>query len=43
VTRDEELADLKARLKAAQGRSGYGATVEAIKERIAELEATDGD
>lgn len=37
-----ELETLKARLAAAKGRPGYGATVEAIKSRIAELEAANG-
>jgi hypothetical protein len=38
MTREEEIADLKARLKSASGRNGYAATVEAIKARLKELD-----
>lgn len=42
MTRDEELADLKAKLRARQGRPGYAANVKALEQRIAELEGQDG-
>lgn len=43
MTRDEELASLKAKLAARKDRQGFGANVRAIEKRIAELEAQDGD
>lgn len=39
MTRDEELADLKAKLRAREGKSGFKSNVDAIKARIAKLEA----
>lgn len=42
MTRDQELADLKAKLKARQGRPGYAANVKALEERIAEMETQNG-
>jgi hypothetical protein len=42
MSHDEELAALRAKLKAREGKGGYSANVEAIKARIAELEAQDG-
>lgn len=39
MTRDEELAALKAKLAARKDRPGYGDNVKAIERRIAELEA----
>lgn len=41
MTREEELARRKAELKAREGRIGFAANVEALKARIAELEAPD--
>lgn len=38
MTRDEELADLKAKLRARENKAGFKANVDAIKARIAELE-----
>jgi hypothetical protein len=38
MTREEELAALKAKLRAREGKGGLGANVAAIKARIAELE-----
>jgi hypothetical protein len=46
VTRGEELAALKAKLKAREGRPGFAANTAELKQRIAELEAegsNDGD
>lgn len=37
----EEIAALKAKLKAREGRPGFGANVEEIKRRIAELEGRE--
>jgi hypothetical protein len=34
-----EIEDLKRKLAAREGKAGYGPTVEAMKKRIAELEA----
>lgn len=42
MTRDEELAALKAKLSAREGRPGFKANVEALRERIAQLEAENG-
>ena len=39
MTREEELAALKAKLAAREGRPGYGPNVAELKERIAQLEA----
>ena len=39
MTRDEELAALKAKMKARKDRPGFGANVKALEQRIAELEA----
>lgn len=36
---EEELADLRAKLKARSGKTGFKANVDEIKARIAELEA----
>ena len=36
---EEEIAALKAKLRASEGRQGYAARVEEIKARIAEREA----
>lgn len=41
MTRDEELAALRAKLAAREGRPGYGENVKAIKARIAELEGAE--
>lgn len=43
MTRDEELADLKRKLKARKGRPGMEENAKAIEARIAELEAKDAD
>lgn len=42
MTREEELADLKAKLAARRDRPGYAANVRGIEQRIAELEAGNG-
>ena len=39
----EELAALKAKLAKRKNRPGYADNVKAIEQRIAELEAPDGD
>lgn len=39
MTPQEEIEDLKRKLKAREGQYGYTDTVKAIKQRIAELEA----
>ncbi len=39
MTRDEELADLRAKLRSRENQPGYKANVAAIRARIAELEA----
>jgi len=39
MTREEELADLKAKLAKRENQPGYKDNVEALKARIAELEA----
>ncbi len=39
MTVEEELAALRAKLKARDGKPGFKANVEAIKAKIAELEA----
>lgn len=39
MTREEEIAILKAKLKAREGRPGFEANLREIKARIAELEA----
>lgn len=41
MTREEELASLKAKLAARKGKQGYGDNVKAIEARIAELEAQE--
>lgn len=41
MTRDEELADLRSKLRKRQGRAGYAENVKALETRIAELEAQD--
>lgn len=41
MTREEELAELRAKLKARQDRPGYTANVKAIERRIAELEEAE--
>lgn len=41
MTRDDELANLKAKLKMREGKPGFAANVAEIKARIAELETTD--
>jgi hypothetical protein len=41
MTREEELADLKAKLAKRKNRPGYAENVKAIEARIAELEATE--
>lgn len=43
MTRDEELAELRRKLKARQGRPGLEENVKAIEARIAELEAGHAD
>lgn len=43
MTRDEELADLKRKLKASEGRPGLEERVLAIKAEIEKLEAKDAD
>jgi hypothetical protein len=42
MTREEELTDLKRKLKARKGRPGLEENVKAIEARIAELEGPDG-
>lgn len=42
MTRDEELASLKAKLIGRENRPGFAKNAEAIKQRIAELEAQNG-
>lgn len=42
MTREEELAALKAKLRAREGRPGFKANVEEIRQRIAQLEAENG-
>lgn len=42
MTREEELAALKAKLKAREGKPGFAANVAEIKARIAQLEAENG-
>lgn len=39
----EELADLKTKLAKRKNRPGYADNVKALEQRIAELEAPDGD
>jgi hypothetical protein len=41
MTRDEELAALKAKLKAREGRPGFKLNIEELKARIAKLEAQE--
>ena len=41
MSRDEELAALRAKLARRRDRPGYGENVKAIEARIAELEAQD--
>ncbi len=41
MTRDEELAALKAKLAARKDRRGFASNVKAIEARIAELEASE--
>ncbi len=41
MTRQEEIAALKAKLKARDGKPGFTANVEMLKARIAELEAAE--
>jgi hypothetical protein len=43
MTREEEIAALKAKLAARKNRPGYANNAAAIEQRIAELEADDGD
>lgn len=43
MSADEELAALKAKLKASLNKPGLAARVEAIRARIAELEASLGN
>ncbi|NYD88745.1 hypothetical protein [Sphingomonas melonis] len=43
MTRDEELKALREKLDARRGRVGLADNVRAIEQRIAELEAADGD
>ncbi|WP_268794979.1 MULTISPECIES: hypothetical protein [unclassified Sphingomonas] len=43
MNREQELAALREKLAARQDRPGFAANVEAIKQRIAELEAQNGD
>lgn len=42
MTREEEIAALKAKLKAREDRPGFNANVEALRLRIAQLEAENG-
>lgn len=42
MTREQEIADLKAKLRVREGKSGFKANVDAIKARIAELEGQNG-
>lgn len=43
MTSEQELADLKAKLRARENKAGFKANVEAIKARITELEAQNGN
>lgn len=43
MTREQEIADLKAKLRARKGKPGFKANVDAIKARIAELEGQNGN
>lgn len=43
MTREDELASLKAKLAKRRNRAGYADNVKAIEQRIAELEVPDGD
>ncbi len=38
MTREEQIADLKRKLAAREGRPGFGANVKALQQRLAELE-----
>lgn len=42
VADPEELAALKAKMKAREGKPGFKTNVEALRKRIAELEGSDG-
>jgi hypothetical protein len=43
MSREQEIAALKAKLKARENQPGFKSNVEQIRKRIAELEAVDGD
>lgn len=42
MTPQEELAELKRKLKAREGKQGYQGSVAELKKRIAELEGVNG-
>ncbi len=41
MTREEQIADLRRKLAARQGRPGFGANVKALESRIAAMEASE--
>jgi hypothetical protein len=41
MAREEEIAALKAKIKARSGKPGFGANVETLKARLAELEGAE--
>ncbi len=41
MTREEQIADLRRKLAARQGRPGFGANVKALEGRIAQLEQAE--
>lgn len=40
MTREEQIADVKAKIRAREGKGGYAKNVEALKAKLAELEAS---
>jgi hypothetical protein len=43
MTREEELAELRAKLAKRRNRPGYADNTKALEQRIADLEAQDGN
>lgn len=41
MTREQEIADLKAKIQARERASGWASNVAAMKKRLAELEASE--